>query len=103
VVFIDASSEYKDGKNQNTLTDVNIEKIVQSYDGLADIDKFMRVVEMGEIKENDYNLNISRYIDTSEDEVIIDIKATREDIKVLEAKEKEIDEKLNGYLKALGF
>jgi len=103
VVFIDASSEYKDGKNQNTLTDVNIDKIVDSYDGLADIDKFMRVVEMREIKENDYNLNISRYIDTSEDEVMVDIKATMEEIEVLEAKEKEIDEKLNGYLKALGF
>jgi len=103
VVFIDASSEYKDGKNQNTLTDVNIDKIVDGYDGLADIDKFMRVVEMREIKENDYNLNISRYIDTSEDEVMVDIKATMEEIEVLEAKEKEIDEKLNGYLKALGF
>ncbi len=103
VVFIDASSEYKDGKNQNTLTTENISKIVDSYDGLADIDKFMRVVEMSEIKENDYNLNISRYIDTSDEEIIIDIKATMEDITELRAKEQEIDSKLNGYLKSLGF
>jgi type I restriction enzyme M protein len=48
-------------------------------------------------------LNISRYIDTSEDEVIIDIKATMEEIAELESKENEIDEKLSGYLKALGF
>ena len=103
VVFIDASSEYKSGKNQNTLTTENIKKIVDGYDGLSDIDKFMRVVDMSEIKENDYNLNISRYIDTSEEEVIIDIKATMEDITSLEAKEQEIDSKLNGYLKSLGF
>jgi type I restriction enzyme M protein len=103
VLFIDASSEYKSGKNQNTLTPENIKKIVDSYDGLEEIEKFMRVVEMSEIKENDYNLNISRYIDTSEDEVIINIKATMEEIAELESKENEIDEKLNGYLKALGF
>ena len=102
VVFIDASSEYKSGKNQNTLTPENIKKIVDGYDGLEDIDKFMRVVEMSEITENDYNLNISRYIDTSEEEVIIDIKATMEDISKLEVKEQEIDSKLNGYLKSLG-
>ena len=63
----------------------------------------MRVVAMSEIKENDYNLNISRYIDTSEPEEIVDIKATMQDIKELEAKDKEIDRKLNDYLKSLGF
>ena len=103
VVFIDASSEYKDGKNQNTLTIENLTKVIGAYDGLEDIDKFMRVVDMSEIKENDYNLNISRYIDTSEDEVIIDIKAIREEIAELESKEQEIDSKLNGYLRELGF
>ncbi|WP_415846390.1 type I restriction-modification system subunit M [Sulfurimonas sp.] len=103
VVFIDASSQFKSGKNQNTLTNENIKKIVDGYDGLTEIDKFMRVVDMSEIKENDYNLNISRYIDTSDEEVIIDIKSTMLDISDLEVKEQEIDSKLNGYLKSLGF
>ncbi len=103
VVFIDSSSEYKDGKNQNTLTAENIKKIINSYDGLEDKSKFMRVVDMIEVAENDYNLNISRYIDTSEDEVIIDIKATMQYLTDLESKEQEIDGKLNGYLKSLGF
>jgi type I restriction enzyme M protein len=102
-VFIDASSEFKNGKNQNTIMLENIKKIVDGYDGFTDIDKFMRVVDVEEIAENDYNLNISRYIDTSSEEVIIDIKATMEDISELEAKEKEIDSKLNSYLKSLGF
>jgi type I restriction enzyme M protein len=118
VVFIDASSEYKDGKNQNTLSEENIKKIVDAYDqasgtensfsandklSLPSIDKFMRVVDKDEIVENDYNLNISRYIDTSEEEIIIDIKAVREEIKELETKEQEIDKKLNDYLTSLGF
>jgi type I restriction enzyme M protein len=103
VVFIDASNEYKSGKNQNTLTTENINKIVDGYDELKTIDKFMRVVNISEIVENDYNLNISRYIDTSEEEIIIDIKDTMADISKLESQEQEIDTKLNGYLKSLGF
>ncbi|MDP0587763.1 MAG: type I restriction-modification system subunit M [Candidatus Endonucleobacter bathymodioli] len=102
VVFIDASSEYKDGKNQNTLEPKNIAKVIEAYDSLEEIDKFMRVVDMSEIAENDYNLNISRYIDTSEEEVIVDIKYVRGEITELEGKEQAIDEKLNAYLKELG-
>jgi type I restriction enzyme M protein len=58
---------------------------------------------MREIEENDYNLNIARYIDTSEEEEIVDIEAVLGRIKELEAKEKEIDSKLDGYLRELGF
>jgi len=103
VLFIDASAEYKEGKNQNTLNPENISKIIDAYDAQAEVEKFMRVVEMSEIVENDYNLNISRYIDTSEDEVMVDIDATLKEIAQLEQKEAEIDKELNGYLKALGF
>jgi len=63
----------------------------------------MRIVDMEEIRENDHNLNIARYIDTSEPEEIVDIPAVLEEIKALEAKEKAIDEELNGYLKELGY
>ncbi len=103
VVFIDASGEYKDGKNQNTLTDENIAKVIDAYNALEDVDKFMRIVDMEEIRENDYNLNIARYIDTSEPEEIVDIPAVLEEIKALEDKEKAIDEELYGYLKELGY
>ena len=117
MVFLDASAEYKDDKNQNTLTTENIAKVIDAHTlGTGTsvpeksetevsppvIDKFMRVVDMAEIKKNDYNLNISRYIDTSEDEVIVDIGAIRNEITELESKESAIDEKLNAYLKALG-
>ena len=103
VIFIDASNEYKEGKNQNSLTPENIEKVVNAYDNLQDIDKFMRIVEMKEIQENDYNLNIARYIDTSDEEVIVDINAVLGRINGIEVKEQEIDSKLNGFLRELGF
>lgn len=102
VIIIDASNEYKEGKAQNQLEDTHIGKVVDAYDGEVNIDKFMRVVGMAEIKENDYNVNISRYIDTNDAEEEIDLKIVLESIAQLEEKEKAIDEKLNQYLKELG-
>ncbi len=102
VVIIDASSDYKEGKKQNQLLDSHIDKIVQAYDAGENVDKYMRVVAMDEIRENDYNLNISRYIDNSEPESEVDIKAVNERIIDLQAREAVIDEKLSGYLKELG-
>ncbi|MEQ8324025.1 MAG: type I restriction-modification system subunit M [Vicingaceae bacterium] len=102
VVIIDASSDYKEGKNQNELLEEHIEKIVSAYDENEEVDKYMRVVDTSEIVENDYNLNISRYIDTSEPEEIVDIKAVHEKLDELDKREAEIDEKLAGFLKELG-
>jgi type I restriction enzyme M protein len=102
VIIIDASQEYKEGKNQNELLEKHIEKIVNAYDALEDIDKFMRVVYATEITENDYNLNISRYIDTSKAEEEINLKAVKSRIEELQEKEKVIDLKLMGYLNELG-
>ncbi|MCG8207302.1 type I restriction-modification system subunit M [Tenacibaculum finnmarkense] len=102
VTIIDASSDYKDGKNQNELEDQHINKIVNAYDKAIEIDKYMRIVPIAEIAENDYNLNISRYIDTSEPEEIIDIKAVHQHLADLHKKEAEIDAKLNEFLKELG-
>jgi type I restriction enzyme M protein len=102
VIIIDASSEFKQGKVQNQLEEKDIDKVLQAYDQEQDVDKFMRVVDMAEIRENDYNLNISRYIDTNEAEEEIDLKAVIESIALLEEKEEAIDNKLNQYLKELG-
>ncbi|MCT7565299.1 type I restriction-modification system subunit M [Aliarcobacter butzleri] len=103
VIIIDASKEYKEGKNQNTLNPESIEKTVKAYENMQDVEKFMRIVALEEIKENDYNLNIARYIDTSEEEEIINIENVINKITDIEEKEKEIDTKLNEYLKTLGF
>ncbi len=102
VIFIDTSHNFKEGKNQNILEDEHVKKVVDAYDKCEDIDKFMRIVEMKEIKENDYNLNIARYIDTSEEEDLVDLEETLAKIQEIEEREKEIDEKLAGYLNELG-
>ncbi len=102
VIFIDASQDFKEGKNQNRLEDEHVKKIVDAYDAGEEIDKYMRVVDMAEIKENDFNLNIARYIDTSEEEEPVDLLATLASIKDIEVQEKAIDDKLEGFLKELG-
>lgn len=102
VTIIDACNDYKEGKNQNELLEEHITKIVKAYDGGTDVEKYMRVVDVSELAENDYNLNISRFIDTSEAEVEIDIKAVNLKLDALEKREAEIDAKLAGFLKELG-
>lgn len=102
LIIIDASNEYKEGKNQNELEPNHVDDIVNAYDGLTDIDKFMRLVEIKEIAENDYNLNISRYIDTSVKEEEVNLSKVRETLLELEEKEKAIDEKLLNFLNELG-
>lgn len=102
VTIIDASSDFKEGKNQNELLEEHVEKIINAYDAADEVDKYMRVVDLEEIAENDYNLNISRYIDTSEPEPEVDLQAVKVNIEKLEAQEKEIDKKLAEFLNELG-
>ena len=102
IFFIDASKEYESGKNQNRLTDENIEKILNTYINRKDVEKYAHAASLEEIEENDYNLNIPRYVDTCEEEEEIDIKAVMKEIKELEAKRDELDKEINVYLKELG-
>lgn len=74
VLFIDASNEFEKAKNQNNLTDENVEKIVDTYKNREAIDKYSYVATLDEIKENDYNLNIPRYVDTFEEEEQISLE-----------------------------
>jgi type I restriction enzyme M protein len=102
VAMIDASNDFKEGKNQNEILESHVARIVNAYDAFEEVEKFMRVVSLEEIKENDYNLNISRYIDTTEPIPEVDLEKVMTNIQVLEKKEAEIDKKLAGYLKELG-
>lgn len=102
ILFIDASKEFEKGKNQNKLTDNNINKIIETYRNRVDVDKYAHVASLEEIKENEYNLNIPRYVDTSEVEQTIDLD---EVIKLLEQDKQEIAEleaKINEQLRILG-
>lgn len=102
VLFIDASAEFVKDGNKNRLREEDIQKITATFDSFEDVEKFATVVDLKTIEENDYNLNISRYVDTTEAEEEIDIEAVIIDIKELKTKYNETEQKLNGYLKELG-
>lgn len=89
VLFIDASREFEKAKNQNRLKPEHIEKIVKTYKNRKDVEKYAHVASLEEIKENDYNLNIPRYIDTFEEEEEIDLAEVQ---KLIDQDEKEIAE-----------
>lgn len=103
VLFIHAAECYEAGKNQNKLRDEDIEKIVKAFNEYKDIERFSRIVILEEIKENDYNLNISRYVDISEPEQKIDIKEALARLRALERQRNEAEKTMNAYLKELGY
>ncbi len=103
VFFLNGSADYQEGKSQNTLRNNDIEKIVSSYDRWEEIEKYCKPVNLEEIRNNDYNLNIARYIDTTEVEEQIDVSNALEDLHALELERKGIEDKMYGYLKELGY
>lgn len=102
VLFIDASKDFEKGKNQNKLNTTQIEKILNAYEKRENIDKFAHLATLDEIKQNEYNLNIPRYVDITEDEVIINLSATKQEIANLEHELKLVQDKMSAYLKELG-
>lgn len=102
VLFIDASNEFEKGKNQNNLTDEHVEKIINTYTNRETIDKYSHTASLEEIAENDYNLNIPRYVDTFEEEEPVDLEQVQTDLKTIEAEIKEVEQEIEGYLKDLG-
>lgn len=102
ILFIEASKEFKPGKAQNTLTEENIEKIYNTYAEREEIEKFSRKVGFKEIEENDFNLNITRYVDTFIEEDPIDIKANLEELAKLEPELKDLEKQMDEYLIQLG-
>src|SRR5699024_9696773 len=83
VLFIDASQSFEKGKNQNHITDEDVDKILETYRNRETVDKYSYLVTRKEIEENEYNLNIPRYVDTFEEEEPVDIKALHEEIKTI--------------------
>ena len=102
ILFIDASKEFEKVKNQNMLREDNINKIVETYRNRTVIEKYSHLATLQEVADNDYNLNIPRYVDTFEAEEEIDIQAIMQEIKSLEAKRAELDKEIDVYFKELG-
>lgn len=80
-LFVDASQEFDKGKNQNTMTEAHIGKILKAYVDRKSVEKFAHLASFEEIKENDYNLNIPRYVDTFEEEEVVHLSVIAENIK----------------------
>ena len=103
VLFIDASGEgnFEKGKNQNILRDYDIEKIVQAYHARENVDKYAYVASFDEIKENDFNLNIPRYVDTFEEEELVDIDQVKQNIADIEAELAKVQAQMAKYMEEL--
>ncbi|WP_373072093.1 type I restriction-modification system subunit M [Sulfurimonas sp.] len=102
ILFIDASNDYKKVKTQNYLTEENVAKIVNTYASRTEIEKYSHLASMDEIKENDYNLNIPRYVDTFEEEEPIDLDDVSFELKALEVDMANTDETIAKFCDELG-
>ncbi|RWD34909.1 MAG: type I restriction-modification system subunit M [Mesorhizobium sp.] len=102
VLFIDASKEFTSGKTQNVMDEAHTAKVLKTYRTRAEIEKYSHCASPQEIAENDFNLNIPRYVDTFEAEEEIDVGALQKDINRIEAELVQVRAKMAGYLKELG-
>jgi type I restriction enzyme M protein len=102
VLFIDASREFVEGTNQNKLGNAQITKIVANYKAFKTVAKYAYRATREEIVENDYNLNIPRYVDTFEPEKPVNLHAVQKEIDDLEAKLDDVRKQMIDYLKELG-
>lgn len=102
VMFIDASREYAENSNQNRLRPEDIKKILDTYHQRRNVNQYAYVAERAELEENDFNLNIPRYVDTFEEEAPVDIAATQQTIRSLNQQLADVESKMAKYLKELG-
>jgi type I restriction enzyme M protein len=102
VLFIDASKEFTPGKTQNVMEERHLAKVLETYASRAETPKYSHRASPDEIAENDFNLNIPRYVDTFEAEEEIDVAALQKQINSIEAELVEVRAKMAGYLKELG-
>ena len=101
ILFIDASNEFEKGKNQNKLTSDNINKIIDTYRNRENVEKYSHVASLAEIKENDYNLNIPRYVDTFEEEEVIPLSEVAQELTEVKAEIESSYQSLFGLLNEL--
>lgn len=102
VLFINAAEHYEKGKRQNTLLPEHIEKIVNTYKNRTEETRYSRRVSMQEIEQNEYNLNISRYVSTAVEEEMIDLQAVNQKLAELDTQITKARDTHNNFLKELG-
>jgi type I restriction enzyme M protein len=102
ILFIDASNEFEKQKNQNKLLPEHLDKIVAAFEKRENIEKYAHVATLQEVKDNDYNLNIPRYVDTFEAEAEIDLDAIAKQLQALEHDSQKTDAMIADFCKELG-
>lgn len=102
ILFIDASKEFEKVKNQNKLREEDINKIIDTYSNRKEIEKYSHKATLEEIKENDFNLNIPRYVDTFEEEEPIDLDEVVNELARIDKEMKEVDAEIKKYCDELG-
>jgi type I restriction enzyme M protein len=102
ILFIDASQEYEKIKKQNKLRPQDIDKIINTYKNREEIEKYSHKATLEEIRENDYNLNIPRYVDTFEEEEPVDLDEVVTKLETINKQMKEVDQEIEKYCKELG-
>ncbi|PGO95878.1 type I restriction-modification system subunit M [Bacillus cereus] len=103
VLFIDASNEFTKEKNQNKLFKENIDKIVETYKKREDVEKYAHIATFDEIKENDFNLNIPRYVDTFEEEAPVDMAKIGSTIQDIRKEKAELESSLYDMISSLQY
>jgi type I restriction enzyme M protein len=103
VLFVDASREFQEGSARNFLRDEDVRKIARTFHAFKDVERYARVVRIDEIERNQLNLNINRYIETAEKERRIDVVAAITKLRELERARGEAEERMNGFLRELGY
>jgi type I restriction enzyme M protein len=103
VLFIEASREFKEGSAQNYLRAEDVTKIAAAFHGFKDVEKYARVVGVEEITKNDFNLNISRYVEIADAAEKVDVASAIAKLRELERKRGEAEARMNAYLKELGY
>jgi len=103
VLFVEASREFREGSAQNYLRAEDVTKIASTVHAFKDVTKYARVVPLEEVEKNDFNLNISRYVETADAAVKVDVATAIAKLRELESKRAEAEAKMNAYLKELGY
>ena len=102
IIFIYGAKDFKDGKNRNKLRKEDLKKIVSAFDKFENIDKYCHIADLEELKENDFNLNVPRYVDISEPEEVINIQNVWNELNNLEKKRDNLGKIVKNDLKKLG-
>jgi type I restriction enzyme M protein len=103
IIFIYAAKGFEKLKNMNRLQDENVERIVKTYQGFTDVEKYAKIVNLDTIRDNDYNLSVTRYADVFDEEELVDVSRVWRELNTLGQERQLIDERLEEFLKELGY